>query len=108
MSTYVRYTLPWLQWYLKNLTTLELGCSCKNFGMKINAAKCKVLSPFGDPVTIDSNPVGHVENFVFLGSYVPNSSNEIKRRIAMASFEKLNKLIWKRPWAIKWLKTKAL
>ena len=43
-------------------------------------------------------PVRSVENFVFLGSPVPNSSDEIKRRIAMASsaFGRLNKSIWKR------------
>ena len=55
---------------------LELDCSCKKWGMKIYAAKCKVLSPCGDPVTIESNPVRRLENFVFLGSSVPNYSDE--------------------------------
>ena len=103
MSTDVRYaddtTLIALIFEKLNLATLKLDCSCKKWGMKINAAKCKVLSPCGDPVTIDSNPVGHVKNFVILGSSVPNSLGEIKRRIAIASsaFERFNKSIWKRP-----------
>ena len=66
-----------------NLATLELDFSCKKWGMKINAAKCKVLSPCCDPVTIGSNPVEHVENF--LGLSETNSLDEIKKRIAMAS-----------------------
>ena len=83
-----------------NLVTLELDCSCKKWGRKINTAKCKVLSPCGDPVTIDNNPMGYVENFVFLGSSVSNSSDEIKRRIRiwyLQPFGRLNISTWKRP-----------
>ena len=88
MSTDFRYvdtTLIAMIFEKLNLVTLKLDCSCKKWGRKINTAKCKVLSPCGDPVTIDNNPMGYVENFVFLGSSVSNLSDEIKRRIGMVS-----------------------
>ena len=65
-------------------------------GMKINGAKCKVLSPSHDHITIDGTQVESVNEFVFLGSAVPDSTYEINRRTALASqsFGRLRKTVW--------------
>ena len=70
--------------------------ACEKRGIKINAAKCKVIGESVGQITIDNNAVENVEKFVFLGSVVPNSSDDVKRRIALASsaFGKLKKKIW--------------
>lgn len=53
--------------------------------MKINRAKCKVLSPSSDNVTIDRTHIESVDEFVFLGSALPDWSSDISQRIALAS-----------------------
>ena len=59
--------------------------------MKINAQKCKMISPNQDSLTIDDCEVENVSEFTFLGSVVPGSSADVRRRIALASsaFERL-------------------
>ena len=42
--------------------------------MKINGAKCKIISPSDQRIVIDGEEVEHVEEFVFLGSVVSNSA----------------------------------
>ena len=78
------------------LSTAELETACQRWGMKINGAKCKLMSPSNDSLSIDGLQVGSVEEFVFLGSVVPGTSSDIKRRIALASqaFGRLRASIW--------------
>ena len=49
-------------------------------------------------INIDGQEVEHVEEFVFLGSVIPDSSADIERRIALASaaFGRLKETIWKK------------
>ena len=64
--------------------------------MKINGAKCKILSPSSEIITLDGAEVEQVNDFVFLGSMVPNGSEDVKRRISLAStaFGRLRNAIW--------------
>ena len=63
--------------------------------MKLNGAKCKIISPNDKGIVIDGEEVEHVEEFVFLESVVPNSSKDVIRRIGLAStaFGQLGKAI---------------
>ena len=77
--------------------TQELEVACKKWGLKINAKKYKIMSL--DPacsIEIEEEKVDVVENFVFLGSLVPSTTDDIKRRIALASsaFGRLKKTVW--------------
>ena len=79
------------------LSSEALETACKKWGMKINSSKCKILSSENDiDITIDGNPIEHVNNFVFLGSNIPDTSTEIERRIGIASsaFGRLKTTIW--------------
>ena len=58
---------------------------CQKLGMKINGAKCKTLSTSDQRINIDGQEIEHVEEFLFLGSVLPDSSTYIKRRIALAA-----------------------
>ena len=80
------------------LSTKELEEACKKWGMKINGAKCKIISPSENEIVIDGQVVEHVPEFVFLGSLVPDSSADVRRRIALAAtaFGRLRKSIWNR------------
>ena len=51
-----------------------------------------------DNIKVNGKTVETVDNFVFLGSVVPNSSDDVKRRIALASvaFGRLKEKIWNR------------
>ena len=66
--------------------------------MKLNVSKCKILSQSDDSIQIDGQEVDHVQQFVFLGSVVPDSSTDVTRRIALASsaFGRLHDSIWSR------------
>ena len=79
-----------------SLTTKQLDDACRKWGMKINGAKCKVLSPENTPIILDGNEVEHVQNFVFLGSSLPDTSGDVQRRISLAAtaFGRLRKNIW--------------
>jgi hypothetical protein len=102
MSTDVRYaddtTLISLIFDKLKLSTEELENACKKWGMKINAAKCKLMGQGVGQITINNNAVENVEKFVFLGSVVPHTADDVKRRIALASsaFGRLKKNIWSR------------
>ena len=62
------------------------------------SAKCKIKSPSDQAVVLDGSEVEHVKEFVFLGSVVPNSSDDVRRRIMLASaaFGRLKIPIWQR------------
>jgi len=89
------------------LYTKELETACQKWGLKINSDKCKVMSKeINEAIEVNNQTVEKVENFVFLGSVVPNTSDDVKRRIALASsaFGRLRANIWNRkdiPYQIK-------
>ena len=80
------------------LSTKELENACRKWGLKVNPLKCKVMSQEMDDIQIDNETVAKVNHFVFLGSVVPNTSDDVKRRIALASsaFGRLKEKIWSR------------
>ena len=53
--------------------------------MKINGAKCNIISQTDQNPTIDGQDVEHDEQFVFSGSVVPDTAADIKKRIALTS-----------------------
>ena len=55
----------------------ELEEACRKWGMKINGGKCKIISISTDSIKIDGKNVDHVEEFVFLGSVVPDTSSDV-------------------------------
>ena len=67
------------------IITAELGRACERWGLKINAGKSKVLSPSDEVVSRNNEDLDHVPEFVYLGSVVPGSESDIKRRIATAA-----------------------
>ena len=79
------------------ISTTELHKACKKWGLKVNQTKCKVLTSETRNITIDGNSVENVDNFVFLGSVVPDTADDVKRRIALASsaFGRLKEKIWR-------------
>ena len=56
------------------------------------------MSPAIEDIVINGTPVENVDNFVFLGSCIPNTTDDIKRRIGLASstFGRLKSSIWSR------------
>ena len=78
------------------VTTLELQQACLKWGMKINFDKCKVLTSSNDNLVIHRELLKNVNNFVYLGSSVPDTTKDIERRIALAltAFSRLRKSIW--------------
>ena len=63
--------------------------------MKINFDKCKVLTSSNDNIVIHGELLENVNNFVYLGSSVPDTTKDIERRIALAltAFGRLRKSI---------------
>ena len=53
--------------------------------MKINTEKYKVISDSTTNLTIENVEMEILIGFKFLGSLVPNSSDDVKRRIASAN-----------------------
>ena len=102
MSMDVRYaddtTLLSAMFEKLQLSTTELEVACARWGMRINVDKCKVLSENDGQVYIAGAAVEKVNNFVFLGSVVPGTSGDVKRRVALASsaFGRLRKSVWSR------------
>ena len=80
------------------LSTDQLQQACLKYGMKINAGKCKAISINQRPIKVDGNDVETVNDFIFLGSNVPSTTVDVKRRISLANtaFGKLKKNIWSR------------
>ena len=54
------------------------------------------MSPVNDNISINGETVENVNSFVFLGSSVPSTTDNIKRRIALAcsAFGRLKENIW--------------
>ena len=70
---------------------------CQKWGLKINPNKCAILSPEQDTeIKVDGKNVSKVDEFIFLGSIVPDLESDVKRRISPASqaFGRLKKTIW--------------
>ena len=65
------------------LSTAELENACARWGMKTNVDKCKVLSQNNGPIRIEGAIVENVESFVFLGNVVPDTGEDVIRRIAL-------------------------
>ena len=78
------------------ISTKELEACCLKWGMKVNPAKCKIISIDPDDIQIDGKKVDKVDQFVFLGSIVPGTTSEIKRHIGLAStaFGRLKQRFW--------------
>jgi len=70
----VRYaddtTLITLTFEKLKLSTQKLENACQKFGLKVNAAKCKIMTAVDDQITINDERIDKVESFVFLGSTV--------------------------------------
>ena len=64
--------------------------------MKINFDKRKVLTPSNSNIMIQRELFEYVNNFLYLGTSVPNVTKDIERRIALAltSFGRLRESIW--------------
>ena len=88
-------TLLTLDFDKLQVATLELQQSCLKWGMKINFDKRKVLTPSNDNILIQGELLENVNNFVYLGSSVPDTTKDIERRIALAltAFGRLRKSI---------------
>ena len=65
--------------------TTELQQACSKWGMKINVDKCKVLTSANDNIAIEGKQLENVDNFAYLGSLVPSVSEDVDRRICLAS-----------------------
>ena len=80
------------------ISTKQLNTACKKWGMKINGAKCNIISPSPEEITIDGAQVEHVGQFTFLGSVVPHCSEDVNRRISLAAaaFGRLRTAVWNR------------
>ena len=89
-------TLLALDFEKLQVATLELQQACLKWGMKINFDKCKVLTPSNDNIVIHGELLENVNNFIYLGSSVPDTTKDIERRIALAltAFGRLRKSIW--------------
>ena len=72
-TTLIAFTFEKLQ-----ISTTELHKACKKWGLKVNQTKCKVLTSETRNITIDGNSVENVDNFVFLGSVVPDTADDVK------------------------------
>ena len=73
--------------------------ACGNYGLKINADKCRIISPDAGDTLVEGKSVKKVEEFVFLSSLIPGTTADIRRRIALASvaFGKLKNSIYLNP-----------
>ena len=89
-------TLLTLDFDKLQVATLELQQSCLKSGMKINFDKCKVLTPSNDNILIQGELLENVNNFVYLGSSVPDTTKDTETRITLAltAFGRLRKSIW--------------
>ena len=58
-------------------------------------AKCKILSPSTETITLGGSEVEHVTNFVSLDSVVLNGSEDVKRvSMVFSAFGRLRTNIW--------------
>ena len=77
-------TLLALDFEKLQVAILELQQACLKWGMKINFDKCKVLTLSNDNIVIHGELLENVNNFIYLGSSVPDTTKDIERRIALA------------------------
>ena len=65
--------------------------------MKINTSKTKIISSSNDAISIDGVQIENVDSFVYLGSTIPNTTNDIIRRTALAAqaFGRLQNVVWR-------------
>ena len=54
------------------------------WGLKKNADRCKIISPETEDIEINGEPVENVDSFVFLGSSITTTTDDVKRRIDLA------------------------
>ena len=66
------------------MSTEKLENTYKNWGMELKGAKFNIISPLKEAIVIEGQDKKHVENFVFLGSAVPSSGTDVKRRTILA------------------------
>ena len=78
------------------ISTNKLVEACGKWGMKINTAKCRIITNDNEETSIDGNPIEKVEDFVFLESVVPWVTKDVKRCTNLASWEfgRLRNNIW--------------
>ena len=62
----------------------------------MNFDKCKVFTPSNDNIMIEGERLENVDDFVYLGSSVPDTIKDVERRIALAlsAFGRLRKSVW--------------
>ena len=53
--------------------------------MKVNSAKCNIISTDPDNIQIDGENVKKVKDFVFLESVILGTTSDVKRRIGLGS-----------------------
>ena len=78
------------------MSTDALEEACSKWGMKINPAKCKVMSEDPRNITLDGTSIDKADDFIYLGSNVPKVEDDVKRRTRLAawSFGRLKNAIW--------------
>ena len=64
--------------------------------MNTDFDKCKVLNPSNNNIVIHGELLENVNNFVYLGSSVPDTTKdiEIRKSLALTAFGRLRKSIW--------------
>ena len=77
-------TLLALDFEKLQVATLELQQACLKWGMKISFDKCKVLTSPNDNIVIHGELLENINNFIYLGSSVLDTTKDIERRIALA------------------------
>ena len=79
------------------LSTSEFEYACRKWGIKINTGKTKAISDTQTRIRIDGADIENIDSFIYLGSIVPNSTDDIIRRTALAAqlFGRLQAVIWR-------------
>ena len=79
-------------------STRELEDATKEWGLKINGSKCKLLSECNRSIEVDGLPIEHVQMFKYLETIVPNIHTDIKYNISLAvkAFGRWMQNIWLR------------
>ena len=72
MHTIPPYFLPFFEKLKGTKGTKRQDAACKKWGMKLNGAKCKIITLNDQTLVPDGSEVEKVKEIVFLGSVVPN------------------------------------
>ncbi|KAK3877922.1 hypothetical protein Pcinc_017390 [Petrolisthes cinctipes] len=100
MSIEIRYsddtTLVSAVFDTLQMSTMELETACRKWCLKINPLKCAVMSSSSDNIEIDNKTVPKVDEFKFLGSMIPDCSQDMQHKITLASmaFGRLRNKVW--------------